>query len=47
MQIVPDKMDVIRAVKGVLGKELTPEEQGSAEVDVIAELKKSRPNDVE
>ena len=44
-QIVPDKMDVIRAVKKALGKELTDEEKGSVEVDVIAELKKSRPEE--
>ena len=41
-QIVPDKMDVIRAVKKTLGKELLPEEMGAAQVDVIEELKKSR-----
>lgn len=42
-QIVPDKMDVIRAVKQTLGKELLEEEKGHVEVDGEAELKKSRP----
>lgn len=41
-QMVPDKMDVLRAVKKTLGKELLPDEMGGVEVDVIAELKKSR-----
>lgn len=44
-QIVPDKMDVIRAVKSTLGKELLPEEKGHVEVDALAELKKARPKD--
>lgn len=42
-QIAPDKMSVIRAVKNTLGKELLPEEMGAVEVDVIAELRKARP----
>ena len=42
-QIVPDKMDVIRAVKKTLGRELLEEEKGQVEVDGVAELKKSRP----
>ena len=46
-QIVPDKMDVIRAIKKTLGRELLPEEQGSVVVDVIAELEKSRPESAE
>ena len=47
-QIVPDKMDVIRAVKKTLGRELLEEEKGQVEVDGVAELRKSRPaNDVD
>lgn len=42
-EIVPDKMDVIRAVKKTLGRELLEEEKGQVEVDGVAELKKSRP----
>lgn len=42
-EIVPDKMDVIRAVKKALGKELHEEEKGRVVVDGEAELKKSRP----
>lgn len=44
-QIVPDKMHVIRAVKNMLGKELLESERGGVEVDVLAELKKTRPNE--
>ena len=47
-EIVPDKMDVIRAVKQTLGKELLDEEKGRVVVDGVEELKKSRPeNDVD
>lgn len=46
-EIVPDKMDVIRAVKAALGKQLREEEMGRVVVDGVAELKKSRPNDDE
>ena len=42
-EIVPDKMDVIRAVKQTLGKELLDEEKGRVVVDGVEELKKSRP----
>ena len=42
-EIVPDKMDVIRAVKQALGKELLDEEKGRVVVDGVEELKKSRP----
>lgn len=44
-EIVPDKMDVIRAVKKSLGKELLAEEQGHVVVDGVAELKKTRPEE--
>ena len=46
-QIVPDKMDVIRAIKKTLGRDLLEEEKGQVEVDGVAELKKSRPKNDE